>query len=136
MKAKVTWQKELRFTGTTNSGVDLLVNSPAGKLAEGDAVSPMELILVGLAGCTAMDVISILTKKRQKVESFVVSVEADRATDHPHVFTRAEVEYFVKGTDIDRAAVDRAVSLSEEKYCSVLAMLRKAFPITTSIRIE
>lgn len=135
MEAKVIWQQNLRFTGVTNSNVELGLNSPAGKSPEGDMVSPMELILVGLVGCTAMDVISILQKKRLKVEEFIVSVTAERAEDHPKVYTKADIEYFIKGEKIEREAVQRAVDLSADKYCSVMAMLSKAFPITQTIRI-
>jgi len=96
----------------------------------------MELLLIGLAGCTAMDVISILMKKKIEVLSFDVSVHADRREEHPQVFTRASIEYHLRGRSIDRASVEHAVELSETKYCSAQAMLGKTFPIDRKITIE
>ncbi len=95
----------------------------------------MELIAIGLAGCTGMDVISILSKKKQKVTRFEVQVHAEKSTEHPKVFTRIEVEYIVEGEEIDRIAVERAVELSVTKYCPAQAMLMKAVPITHKITI-
>jgi putative redox protein len=91
--------------------------------------SPMELIALGLASCTAMDVISILQKKRQNVTQFEIGVDAPRSADHPKVFTRAMLTYKFTGTDIEEAAVLRAIELSVTKYCPVHAMLEQAFPI-------
>jgi putative redox protein len=95
----------------------------------------MELVLVALAGCTAMDVISILQKQRQPVRGLEVLVRAERAEQHPKVYTSFEVTYRVQGEGIDRRAVERAVALSEEKYCSVGAMLQQSAPIRSSIEI-
>jgi putative redox protein len=89
----------------------------------------MELIALGLAGCTAMDVISILQKKKQAVTSLEVKIHADRASDYPKVFTHAVLEYQVTGHAVDEGAVMRAIELSVEKYCPVHAMLSQAFPI-------
>ena len=90
---------------------------------------------MGLGGCTAMDVISILEKKRQKVTGFELQLHADRASEHPKVFTDITIEYIVKGKGIDPDAVARAIKLSETKYCPGMAMLRKAANITTTYRI-
>jgi putative redox protein len=100
-------------------------SDPAQRLGPG----PMELVALSLAGCTAMDVISILTKKKQAVTAFEVRVHADRAADYPMVFTRAEIEYQVTGHALDEAAVLRAIELSIQKYCPVHAMLSQVFPI-------
>ncbi len=100
-----------------------------------DGFRPLELVAVGLAGCTGMDVISILAKQRQPVEAFEVRVHADLAAEHPHVFTKVLVEYVVKGTGVAREAVERAVALSVTKYCPVQAMLRLAAPIESKITI-
>lgn len=126
MEAKVSWQKDLDFVGVADSGYEVKVASHSGP---GAGVGPMEMVAIAIAGCTAMDVISILQKKQQKVTSFDVKVHADRAADHPKVFTNAVVEYVVVGHDVDEAAVLRAVELSVTKYCSVQAMVSKAFPI-------
>ena len=91
---------------------------------------------MGLGGCTAMDVISILAKKRQEVTSFEIKLHGDRVTEHPKVFTDITIEYIVKGKNIDPEAVARAVELSENKYCPGMAMLRKAANIKTSYRVE
>jgi putative redox protein len=101
-----------------------------------DGFRPLELMIVSLAGCTGMDVISILQKKRQQVTAFQVNVQAERATEHPKVITSIVVEYHFQGHNLDRAAVDRAVELSETKYCAARAMLSQIVPITTEIRIE
>jgi len=124
MKASVTWQDGTSFTGTANSGFTL----ETGTNAAGNKIgsSPMELLLISLAGCTAMDVISILQKKRQAVTDFQVHVEGDRADDHPKIYTHLRVHYVVRGRDISPDAVERAIALSTDKYCSVSAMLNKA----------
>lgn len=95
----------------------------------------MELLMISLAGCSAMDVISILRKKRQNVTGFEIRVHGDRSNDHPKVFTDFDLEYIVRGIDVDPAAVERAIQLSTEIYCSVHAMLEKAAHIRTSYTI-
>jgi putative redox protein len=90
----------------------------------------MELIAAGLAGCTAMDVISILQKKQQAVTSFEVHVHARRAEQHPKVFTQADIEYYIIGNQVDEAAVLRAIELSATRYCPAQAMFLQVFPIT------
>ena len=136
MDAKVTWHAGLSFTGSAaGSGFTLPLGAdPAvGGLNEG--FRPLELLAVGLAGCTGMDVISILGKKRQPVAAFEVRVHADQAAEHPRVFTKVLVEYVVTGTGVEREAVERAVGLSETKYCPAQAMLRTAVPIESKITI-
>ena len=122
MKASVKWDSGLLFEGTADSGFTLNLG-PGG---EQPGFGPMELILVGLIGCTAMDVISILEKKRQKVVDFKVTADADRAEDHPKVFTHVRIHYTITGHEVDPKAVERAIELSETKYCPAQAMLSKA----------
>ena len=98
--------------------------------------SPMDLVLIGLAGCTAMDVVSILHKKRQPFTDLVVRAEGEQAEDNPHRYTRVKLIYEVTGTGVDRAAVERAVELSEQKYCSVSATLKLATDVTTEIVLK
>lgn len=136
MDAKVTWKRRLSFEGTANSGFTLPLGSQVEVGGDNDGFRPMELLLIGLAGCTAMDVISILVKKKQDVLAFDVNVHAERAKEHPQVFTHAMIEYHVKGKNIDSTDVERAVELSETKYCSAQAMLGKVFPIDRNIIIE
>ncbi len=102
---------------------------------EDSAARPMEFIMIGLAGCTAMDVISILQKKKQPVNDFRVQIHAPRADEHPKVFTSAVIEYLVTGKDVDEAALLRAIELSAEKYCPAQAMLSKAFPMQLVYKI-
>ena len=132
--ARVIWSgRELDFHGVVGSGYELDMSgqaSPAG-------VSPMELIVAGLAGCTGMDVISILQKKRQKVSGLTIEVVGQRSDDHPMVYTDIEIVYMVQGEEIDPAAVDRAIELSQTKYCSVSAMLQQAgIRLRTAYEIE
>lgn len=135
MDAKVVWDRDLKFDGSADSGFTLPLDGTTDAGGEGQGFRPMELLAVGLAGCTAMDVISILKKKQQQVTGFEVRVHAERAQDHPRVFTRMELEYIVKGKNIDPAAVSRSVELSETKYCSAQAMLRETAEITNKITI-
>ena len=126
MEAKVSWEKDLIFTGIADSGYPVKLDSNSSTET---GVGPVELIAIALAGCTAMDVISILTKKQEKVASFDVKVHAKRVTDYPKVISEAALEYVVVGQGIDDASVLRAIDLSVKKYCPVHAMLEKAFPI-------
>ncbi len=109
----------LRFTASTGSGHEIVLDDGEGNAGP----RPVELLLAGQAGCTAMDVISILLKKRQIVTRYEVGVTAEQRDDQPAVFTRAEVVHLVEGPAIDEAAVRRSIELSATKYCSVAAML-------------
>jgi putative redox protein len=132
MDAKVSWQGSgLAFEGTATRGYKLALGN-----GDDPGFSPLELLLVGLGGCTGMDVISILQKKRQDVTGFEIQLHADRAEDHPRVFTDVVVEYIFSGNGLDPAAVERAVDLSVNKYCSAQAMLSKAANITHKITIK
>jgi putative redox protein len=136
MKAKASWLGGMSFEGTADSGFTVRLGTSAVSGGNDEGLSPMEIVLIGLAGCTGMDVISILKKKQQKVTGFEVRVEAQRAEDHPKIFTNIQVEYYVKGENIDPAAVERSIELSETKYCSVSAMLKKSAKVSTSYKIE
>jgi putative redox protein len=135
MQAKVDWQEGMSFTGTADSGFDIKLDSKKEVGGEGKGFIPMELMALSLAGCTAMDVISILGKKRQDVTDFEVRVDADRAEEHPKVFTGAKINYLVTGRNLDEAAILRAIELSAESYCPAQAMLGKVFPIELHYRI-
>jgi putative redox protein len=129
MEAKVTWKKKLSFTsiGTNGFTVPLDVEPMVG--GDNDGFEPMEMIAIGLAGCTAMDVISILQKKHQNVTAFEVLVHAERAFTFPKVFTNIILEYIIVGNNVDPAAVERSIELSATKYCPAQAMLSKACTI-------
>jgi putative redox protein len=130
MKTQVEWKGRLTFTGTADSGFDVPLGSYPEVGGDDDGFRPMELIALGLAGCTAMDVISILMKKRQEVFDFQTKVVTERSDEHPKVFTEAVIEYHLAGKDISEAAVTRALELSAESYCPAQAMLSKVFPIS------
>lgn len=135
MQAVVTWKGRLSFTGKADTGFEVPLGAEPEVGGDNDGFRPMELMAVSLAGCTAMDVISILTKKRQEVTAFEVRVDAERATEHPKVFTGAVIEYLVTGRQVDEAAVVRAIELSAERYCPAQAMLTRVFPITLRYKI-
>jgi putative redox protein len=125
--AKTTWIEKQRFEGVSDSGHPIVVD---GDKAAGN--SPMELVLIGLCGCTGYDVVSILQKKREPLTSLEVRAEAERAADPPMVYTQIKLIYRVGGR-VSHKSVEDAVRLSKEKYCSVSAMLEKTAKITTEI---
>jgi putative redox protein len=124
--ARVQWVGQKRFVAESPSGHRVALDSDR---SSNGAPGPMELLLVALGACTATDVVSILAKKRQKLESLEVEVSGERAAEPPAVWVKLEIVYKLRG-DLDEPAVKHAIQLSEEKYCSVAAMLRKAAPIT------
>lgn len=128
MDAKVTWQTGLSFSGTATTSFQVPLSADPMVSGANDGFRPLELMAVGLAGCTAMDVISILQKKQQRITAFEVNVHTTQAEQHPKVFTQAVITYRITGQSVDEAAVVRAIELSEEKYCPSLAMLGKAVP--------
>ena len=136
MEAKVVWKQKMSFDGTANTGFIVPLGASEEVGGDCDGFRPVELLAVGLAGCTAMDVISIMQKKKQVVDSFEVRVHAKRAEQHPKVFTHILMEYVLTGDNIDQEAVERAVELSTEKYCPAHAMLGKVVPIELKITIN
>lgn len=135
MDASVHWQHGMSFSGTADTGFTVPLGADPAVGGENDGFRPIELMLVSLAGCTAMDVVSILQKKRQQITGFDVKVHAERAEEHPKVFTSIVIEYIVRGSGIDPAAVERAIELSEIRYCSAQAMLGRVVPIEHTYRI-
>jgi putative redox protein len=126
--AKTVWKGEgLNFRGSVGSGYEFDIGGGSEKVGG----SPMEYLLVGLAGCTAVDVVSMLKKQRQDVVDLEVQAIGLRADDHPKVYTDVTVNYLVRGKNIDPRAVERAINLSEEKYCSASAMFSRS-----GVRIE
>jgi len=131
--ANIKWEgSEMDFTATGGSGFSMKMSSHSGA----EAASPMEIVAMAAGGCTAMDVIEILRKKQQEVIGFEVNVVGYRASEHPKVFTEIELEFVVRGRNIDPKAVERAIELSLTKYCSVNQMLGKAAKIHSRYRIE
>ena len=129
MKATLHWKENMTFTGMPDSGFPVQMDADSYFGGTNNGVRPMEMIALGLAGCTAMDVLSILQKKRQNVTGFEVRLDAPRSADHPKVFTSAVINYVVMGRNVDEAAVLRAMELSFTKYCPVQKMLEGAFPM-------
>jgi putative redox protein len=130
MQATVKWSGQMQFAGTGNGGHSVVMD---GDNKAGN--SPMELVLIALCGCTAFDVVSILQKKREPFTAVEVSAEAEKAADPPRVFTDIKLQYRVAG-NVARKAVEDAVRLSEEKYCSVAAMLNKTARISYEIHLD
>ena len=129
MEAKVNWNEGMRFTGSADSGFKVPLDADAGVGGVEAGFRPLELMAISLAGCTAMDVISILRKKKQDVTAFDVRVHTEQQNEHPHAFTSAKILYLVSGHQLDEAAVLRAIELSTLKYCPAQAMLSRVFPM-------
>ncbi len=129
MNAIVTWRRRLSFDGSADSGFAVPLGGSLSAGGDEDGFRPMELIAIGLAGCTAMDVISILQKKRQEVTDFRVEAHAEQAEDHPRVFTHITLEYHITGRGVEQDAVLRAIQLSATKYCPAQGMLARVVPI-------
>lgn len=128
VQASTKWIAETKFEGHSSHSITVDGSSKAGN-------SPMELVLIGLCGCTASDVVTILQKKREPFTAVEVHAEAEKAVDPPRVYTAIRLVYRVKG-NVSRKAVEDAVKLSEEKYCSVSAMLKKTAKITYEIELD
>lgn len=136
MDVAVTWNNEvLQFTGEGNSGFQIDLDASARVGGTENGFRPTELLALGLAGCTAIDVLIILKKKRQQVTDFHVNVHTEVANQHPQVWTQVNVEYVVTGRDIDPKAIERAMKLSYDKYCPAQNMINKAVDIEQSYKI-
>ncbi|MGB5853995.1 MAG: OsmC family protein [Oceanisphaera sp.] len=132
MKAKVSWLEGLCFEGHSESGHKLILDGTN----PGKGPSPMEAVLLGAGGCSAIDVVSILEKSRQKITGCEVELDAERAEEPPRVFTAINLHFVVTGQDLSEKHVARAVKLSMEKYCSVMKMLDKALAASSSYEIR
>ena len=130
MRATVKWVEEATFEGTSGSGHTVTMDGPPDAGGRDLGVRPMEMLLLGLGGCTAFDVVFILKRGRHPVSDCVVEIEAERAEHPPRVFTKLHLHYKVSGEGLSEAAVKRAVQLSAEKYCSASLMLAKAAELT------
>jgi putative redox protein len=125
------WQGEGGFIGRNMSGGIVQM----GRIGDQPGASPMELILIGLAGCTGIDVVDILRKKREPLNALQVKVRGKRADDYPKIYTEIEITYLIWGDGVDPKSVERAIQLSEEKYCSVSAMLSSVADIRSTYQI-
>ena len=134
-KMILEWKGNYRLEARNEKGLSVNFDAPKEHGGEETALSPMENVLASLAACSSFHVLTILEKKRQKVSGYSVEATADRREEPPRVFTKIHLKYIVRGENISPVAVDSAIKLSEEKYCSVGGMLKKAVPITSSYEI-
>jgi len=135
MKAAVRWVQDAMFLGESGSGHAMVMDGAPDSGGRNLGVRPMEMLLLGLGGCTAFDVVMILKRGREPVTGCVVDMDADRAESEPKVFTRIAMKYRVSGRGLDPKKVERAVNLSAEKYCSATAIIAKTAQISHEIEI-
>jgi len=134
--ANATWKQGMEFDGTGWSGHTVAMDAGEEFGGKDRAARPFELVLVGLCGCTGMDVVSLLRKMRVDFAALDLAVEAEKSEEQPHVFTEINLTYIVRGNDIDEEKLKKAIELSMNRYCSVTAMLRKACPVNWTYRME
>ena len=135
MKATVRWVQDVMFVGESGSGHAVVMDGAPDSGGRNLGVRPMEMLLLGLGGCTAFDVVMILKRGREPVTDCVVEMDAERAATEPKVFTRIVMRYRVSGRGLDPKKVERAVHLSADKYCSATAIMSKTAQITHTIEI-
>jgi putative redox protein len=136
MKARITWVQDRMFVGESGSGHTFVLGRADGPDGRSLCPSPMEVLLIAMGGCTAFDVVQILEKSREPVEDCVAELEAERSPTDPKVFTKVHVRFIVTGRGLDPAKVDRAITLSAEKYCSASIMIGKTATITHDFEIR
>lgn len=134
-EVKISWKDKMAFSANIN-GHEIMLDAAEKVGGENRGPRPKTLMLAALAGCTGMDVVSILKKMRVKVEDFNVSVEGDLTEEHPKQFSKMHVIYEFKGKDLPMDKLKKAVSLSEERYCGVSATYRQAMEITSEIKVS
>jgi putative redox protein len=135
MKARIKWVEKATFVGESGSGHSVVMDGPPDSGGRDLGIRPMEMLLLGMGGCTAFDVVMILKKARQEIVDCVVELEAGRADTEPRVFTHIHVHFVVTGSQLSDKQVARAVELSAEKYCSASIMLGKSVEITHDYEI-
>ena len=131
--AKISWVDGALFVAEGGSGHTITMDGAADVGGRNLASRPMEVMLMGMGGCTAIDVVSMLRKQRQDIEGVEVSLSGERASDHPMVYTDVKVVYTVRGRKLNKALVERAVNLSDEKYCSATAMFKKTAKVSHEV---
>ncbi|PKO93394.1 MAG: OsmC family protein [Betaproteobacteria bacterium HGW-Betaproteobacteria-1] len=135
MKARIKWVENVCFMGESDSGHAVILDGAPDAGGRNLGMRPMEMLLIGMGGCTSFDVVTILKKARQPVTDCVAEIEAERADSVPKVFTRIHVHFVVSGKGLNPVQVERAVKLSAEKYCSASIMLGKAAEISHDFEI-
>ena len=135
MKSRIKLVENMQFIGTADSGHSVIMDAPPAVGGKDSGSRPSELLLTGFGGCSGMDVISILRKKKQDVTNFEMNVDGTTAENHPRYFTDIHIEYVITGRNLSEEAVKRAIDLSLDKYCMVGTTIRKAANITYSYKI-
>jgi len=135
MNLSVNWVDGMLMVGKSHSGHSITMDGPIEIGGENLGVRPMEMLLLGVAGCTMIDVVTTLKKMRQDLSHCETRISAERANEHPKVFTDIHIKFIVKGKDLDSKKVDKAISLSAEKYCSASIMLGKTANITHDFEV-
>lgn len=133
---KVKWVDGMRFVASDSTGHSIIMDASKQGGGEGLGFSPLQLLLAALGGCTGIDIVDILRKQRQLVEGLEVVVSGERVKEFPRVYNKIHVEYRLKGKDLSEKAVERAIQLSEDKYCSVGAMLKAKAEVRSSYNIQ
>lgn len=134
--AKVKWAGDMQFVGQSGTGHAIVIDANPDFGGDDSGMRPMELLLVGVGGCSGMDIVSILKKKKQDIRGLEIIINGQQAKEYPKRFTEISIEFIVKGKSISEEAVKRAVELSMDKYCSVKATLEHSAKITYSYKIE
>ena len=135
MKAKIKWVEDMMFMGQSGSGHAVVVDGPPALGGKNMGIRPMEMMLMGLGGCTSFDVMLILQRSRQEVTDCVAELSSERAETDPKVFTKIHLHYVVKGKGLDEKKVARAVNMTAEKYCSVSIMLSQSVDVTHDFEV-
>lgn len=135
MKASIKWTGNVSFTGTADSGHTIIMDGAPESGGQNKGARPMELVLIGMGGCTSFDVVYILRKSRQEISGCVAEVDAQRAETDPKVFTHIHIHFVVSGKNLDSKKVQHAIELSATKYCSASIMLGKTAKITHDFEI-
>ena len=135
MNISVNWVDGLLMVGKSDSGHTITMDGPPESGGENLGVRPMEMLLLGVAGCTMIDVVTTLKKMRQDLSHLETKINAERATDHPKVFTDIHIQFILKGQNLDEKKVDKAITLSAEKYCSASIMLGESATITHDFEV-
>ncbi len=135
MKARIKWVEDLQFVGESGTGHTIVMDGPEKLGGHGTGMRPMELLLLGMGGCTSFDMVQMLKKGRQDIRDCVVEIDSERSDEIPKVFTKIHVRYTITGKNVKEAQVKRAVELSTEKYCSASLMLAKTAEITHEYEI-
>ena len=135
MNISVNWVDGLLMVGKSDSGHTITMDGPPESGGENLGVRPMEMLLLGVAGCTMIDVVTTLKKMRQDLSHLETKINAERATDHPKVFTDIHIQFILKGQNLDEKKVDKAIKLSAEKYCSASIMLGETATITHDFEV-